>query len=104
MKNSVFIRVDPNEELPKTSGNYLATLQNPANGTLVVKKAFFCSKEFKLKNGRKNWKVVNWFKRVEVETYIYSLILIQDLKSKFKNVAEEFKNHINNNFNETKRT
>ena len=51
-KESVFIRINTNIELPKESGVYLVTLEYP-NGTLVVKKVFFL-KEFKLNNGRKN--------------------------------------------------
>ena len=42
------------------------TLSAPPNGTLVIKKVFFL-KEFKLNNGRKKCKVINWFKRIEID-------------------------------------
>ena len=76
-KESVFIRINTNIELPKESGNYLVTLEYP-NGTLVIKKAFFL-KEFKLNNGRKKCKVINWFKRIEIDDELYQKILEKDI-------------------------
>ena len=76
-KESIFIRINTDTELPKESGNYLATLEY-SDGTLMVKKVFFI-KEFKLRNGRKNCKVINWFKRIEIDEDLYQKIIKQDI-------------------------
>ena len=76
-KESIFIRINTDIELPKDPGNYLATLEYP-NGTLVIKKVFFL-KEFKLNNGRKKCKVINWFKRIEIDDELYQKILEKDI-------------------------
>ena len=73
IKESIFIRVNADKELPNEVGNYLTTIEYP-DGTLVVKKIFF-TKEFKLRNGRKNCKVINWFKRIEINEDLYQKII-----------------------------
>lgn len=76
-KKSIFIRVSPEECLPEKHGNYLVTLEYP-NKSLVVKKAFFIN-EFKLRNGTKNCKIINWFKRIEINNELYEKIVKENI-------------------------
>jgi len=69
MENSVFIRVNIEDELPTKSGNYLCTIKYP-DGTLTVKKVFYLN-EFKLRNGKKKCTIVNWFKRITVSDELF---------------------------------
>ena len=72
---SVFIRINTEIELPQDNRNYLVTIEYP-DGTLSVKKVYFFN-NFKLKGGKKNCKVINWFKRIELNEDLYRIIAEQ---------------------------
>jgi len=71
--NSILIKVDVNEQLPKENRNYLVILQYP-NKDIAVKKVFF-HKEWKLKNGKKDCKVLQWFKKVTIDEELYKTLI-----------------------------
>jgi hypothetical protein len=74
MGRSIFVRTPIEERSPIVNGNYLVTLEYP-DGKFIVKKAFFLDGRFRLKDGKKFAKVVNWLYRLPIEENEYQAIV-----------------------------
>lgn len=75
---SIFLRVSLDEALPTQAGNYLVTLQRP-NGITTVKKIFFLDGRFRLKDGNRHCRILNWFKRIDVDKDYFDRLLANTL-------------------------
>jgi len=73
-ERSVYVRIELEDKLPSNNGNYLTTIEYP-DGKFLVKKSFYCAGKFKLKAGRRDAKVVNWFKRVVISEEDYQVMV-----------------------------